>query len=73
MLLYVIYIIAYISSIKRRVRQFFSVLLSVLLLDIVFSFNQLFVSFLRYSAISFIVSNLNDNLNGCNTFSIDKD
>lgn len=73
MLLYVIYIIAYISSIKRRVRQFFSVLLSVLLLDMVFSFNQLFVSFLRYSAISFIVNNLNGNLNGCNTFAIDKD
>lgn len=67
-----LYILLRIYLRKRRVRQFFSVLLSVLLLDM-FSFNQLFVSFLRYSAISFIVNNLNGNLNGCNTFAIDKD
>lgn len=66
-----IYIIAYIlSSIKRRVRQFFSVLLSYLFYYWTPCFlliNYLFLSARQFLSLS---AYLNGNLNGRNTFAI---
>lgn len=66
-----IYIIAYIlSSIKRRVRQFFSVLLSYLFYYWTLCFlliNYLFLSARQFLSLS---AYLNGNLNGRNTFAI---